>query len=105
MSLSGAVREAVETLRSHNVNAYILELRDKGGGLFPEGVETAKLWLDRGVIVYISDALGVRDIYETDGISVIEASEPLAVLVNKGTASASEILAGSLKDNKSAVLF
>ncbi|GAB2295358.1 Carboxyl-terminal-processing peptidase 2, chloroplastic [Dionaea muscipula] len=102
---SGAVKEAIETLRSNNVNAFILDLRDNGGGLFPEGVEIAKIWLDKGVIVYICDSRGVRDIYDTDGSSAIAASEPLAVLVNKGTASASEVLAGALKDNKRAVLF
>ncbi|KAL0349069.1 UNVERIFIED_CONTAM: Carboxyl-terminal-processing peptidase 2, chloroplastic [Sesamum angustifolium] len=101
---SGAVREAIATLRGNNVNAFILDLRDNSGGLFPEGVEIAKIWLDKGVIVYICDSRGVRDIYDTDGSNAVAASEPLVVLVNKGTASASEILAGALKDNKRAVL-
>ncbi|KAF3457523.1 hypothetical protein FNV43_RR02181 [Rhamnella rubrinervis] len=102
---SGAVKEAIDTLRSNNVNAFVLDLRDNSGGLFPEGIEIAKIWLDKGVIVYICDSRGVRDIYDTDGSSAIAPSEPLAVLVNKGTASAGEILAGALKDNKRAVLF
>ncbi|XP_009631438.1 carboxyl-terminal-processing peptidase 2, chloroplastic [Nicotiana tomentosiformis] len=102
---SGAVREAIEALRKNNVNAFVLDLRDNSGGLFPEGVEIAKIWLNKGVIVYICDSRGVRDIYDTDGSNVVAASEPLAVLVNKGTASASEILAGALKDNKRAQLF
>ncbi|XVF62758.1 hypothetical protein PTKIN_Ptkin09bG0034100 [Pterospermum kingtungense] len=102
---SAAVKEAIDTLRSNRVNAFVLDLRDNSGGLFPEGIETAKIWLDKGVIVYICDNRGIRDIYDTDGSSALAASEPLAVLVNKGTASASEILAGALKDNKRAVLF
>ncbi|KAL3506281.1 hypothetical protein ACH5RR_031663 [Cinchona calisaya] len=102
---SGAVKEAIETLRKENVNAFVLDLRDNSGGLFPEGIEIAKIWLDKGVIVYICDSRGVRDIYDTDGSNAVAVSEPLVVLVNKGTASASEILAGALKDNKRAVLF
>ncbi|CAA0807119.1 Carboxyl-terminal-processing peptidase 2-chloroplastic [Striga hermonthica] len=101
---SGALREAIEKLRGNNVNAFILDLRDNSGGLFPEGVEIAKIWLDKGVIVYICDSRGVRDIYDTDGTNATAASEPLVVLVNKGTASASEILAGALKDNNRAVV-
>ncbi|XP_021776457.1 carboxyl-terminal-processing peptidase 2, chloroplastic-like isoform X1 [Chenopodium quinoa] len=102
---SDAVKEAIETLRSNDVNAFVLDLRDNSGGLFPEGIETAKIWLNKGVIVYICDSRGVRDIYDVEGSDAIAASEPLAVLVNKGTASASEILAGALKDNKRAVVF
>ncbi|KAH1191679.1 Carboxyl-terminal-processing peptidase 2, chloroplastic [Glycine max] len=102
---SSAIKEAINTLRSDNVNAFVLDLRDNSGGLFPEGIEIAKIWLDKGVIVYICDSRGVRDILDTDGSSALATSEPLVVLVNKGTASASEILAGALKDNKRAVLF
>ncbi|KAK1266995.1 hypothetical protein QJS04_geneDACA000066 [Acorus gramineus] len=102
---SEAVKEAIEALRSNNVNAFVLDLRNNSGGLFPEGVEIAKIWLQKGVIVYICDSRGIRDIYETDGSDAIATSEPLAVLVNKGTASASEILAGALKDNKRAILY
>ncbi|XP_074566666.1 carboxyl-terminal-processing peptidase 2, chloroplastic [Curcuma longa] len=102
---SGEVKNAVDTLRSDGVKAFVLDLRNNSGGLFPEGIEISKIWLDKGVIVYICDNHGVRDIYEADGSNSVAASEPLAVLVNKGTASASEILAGALKDNKRAVLF
>ncbi|GJZ39258.1 carboxyl-terminal-processing peptidase 2, chloroplastic [Tanacetum coccineum] len=103
-AVPAAVKEAIETLRREKVDGFVLDLRNNSGGLFPEGIEIAKIWLDKGVIVYICDSRGVRDIYDTDGTNAIAASEPLAVLVNKGTASASEILAGALKDNKRAVL-
>ncbi|XP_068666199.1 carboxyl-terminal-processing peptidase 2, chloroplastic isoform X2 [Aristolochia californica] len=101
----GAVKEAIETLRRNNVSSFVLDLRNNSGGLFPEGIEIAKIWLEKGVIVYICDSRGVRDIYETDGSNALAPSEPLVVLVNKGTASASEILAGALKDNKRAILY
>ncbi|KAI0500461.1 hypothetical protein KFK09_018673 [Dendrobium nobile] len=100
-----AVRDAIESLRRSGVKSFVLDLRDNSGGLFAEGIETAKIWLEKGVIVYICDSRGVRDIYEADGSNAIAASEPLIVLVNRGTASASEILAGALKDNKRAVLY
>lgn len=102
---SGAVKEALQTLRNNGVKSFVLDLRNNSGGLFPEGIETAKIWLEKGVIVYICDSRGVRDIYEVDGGDGLAASEPLIVLVNKGTASASEILAGALKDNKRAIIY
>uniref|UniRef100_A0A0E0NMS4 Tail specific protease domain-containing protein n=1 Tax=Oryza rufipogon TaxID=4529 RepID=A0A0E0NMS4_ORYRU len=123
---AGSVKEALQKLRENNVKSFVLDLRNNRfglaetglcytsfygnlniviGGLFPEGIEIAKIWMDKGVIVYICDSQGVRDIYEADGISTVAASEPLVVLVNRGTASASEILAGALKDNKRAVIY
>lgn len=101
---AGAVREAVQRLRADGASAFVLDIRNNSGGLFPVGVEIAKMWLKDGVVVYIADSMGVRDIYDTDGSRAISTEEPLTVLVNKGTASASEILAGALKDNKRAVI-
>lgn len=54
------------------------------------GVNVARMLIDQGDLVLIADNQGVRDIYSADGNS-IDKSTPLVVLVNKGTASASEV--------------
>ncbi|KAI5079830.1 hypothetical protein GOP47_0005309 [Adiantum capillus-veneris] len=101
---SRSIKEAIQKLKESGATAFILDMRNNSGGLFPAGVEIARMWLEKGVIVYITDSMGVRDIYEADGTGTLATEEPLAVLVNKGTASASEILAGALKDNKRATI-
>eukprot|EP00884_Botryococcus_braunii_P009995 jgi/Botrbrau1/18998/Bobra.0100s0032.1 len=96
-----AVAAALRELRGDGTSRYVLDIRNNGGGLFPAGVEVARYFLPSGDIVLIADALGVRDTYEADG-NPIEGSAPLVVLVNRGTASASEVLAGALQDNRRA---
>ncbi|EIE23663.1 photosystem Ii D1 C-terminal processing protease [Coccomyxa subellipsoidea C-169] len=91
-------RNAIQKLKSEGADRFVLDVRNNGGGLFPAGVDVARMWLDSGEIVLIADSQGVRDSYEADG-GALDATSPLSVLVNRGTASASEVLAGALKDN------
>ena len=102
--VSGAkTKEALKELKSQGVDSYVLDLRDDVGGLFPGALEIAKALMNEGTIVYIADSNGERDVFEADK-SAIDVDTPLKVLVNKGTASASEVLSGALQDNRRAVI-
>lgn len=97
-----AIANAIETLENRGANAFVLDLRNNPGGLLQAGIETAKFWLDEGVIVYTVNRYGIQDSVEAFGDALTH--RPLAVLVNAGTASASEILSGALQDNGRAIL-
>lgn len=97
-----AVADAIQTLGAAGAAGYILDLRNNPGGLLTAGIEIARQWLPGGTIVYTVDRQGVLDSYEARGPALTQA--PLVVLVNEGTASASEILAGALQDNHRAVV-
>lgn len=96
------VAAAIKQYEQTGVNAYILDLRNNPGGLLSAGIEIARFWLESGTIVYTVDRQGMLDSFETYGPALTQA--PLVVLVNEGTASASEILAGALQDNHRAQL-
>lgn len=93
---------AVSNLEQQGAKAYILDLRNNPGGLLQAGVEIARLWLDSGTIVYTVNRHGIQGSFEAIGSALTKA--PLVVLVNQGTASASEILAGALQENHRALL-
>jgi carboxyl-terminal processing protease len=95
--------KAIRRLESEGAKSYVLDLRNNPGGLLTAGIEIARLWLHpTETIVYTVDRQGVGDSYQTMTNPLTEA--PLVVLVNAGTASASEILAGALQDNGRAKL-
>lgn len=96
------VAKAVEKLEKKGAQGYILDLRNNPGGLLQAGIEVARLWLEQGAIVYTVNRYGVLDSFDATHQALTDA--PLAVLVNRGTASASEILAGALQDNGRAIL-
>ena len=96
------VAHAIDQLEKQGAAAYILDLRNNPGGLLQAGIEIARLWLDSGTIVYTVNRQGILGSFEASGEAL--TNDPLIVLVNKGTASASEILAGALQDNGRAQL-
>jgi carboxyl-terminal processing protease len=93
---------AIARLEKQGADAYILDLRNNPGGLLQSGIEIARLWLDQGTIVYTVNRQGILGSFEAIGSAMTQ--DPLVVLVNQGTASASEILAGALQDNGRAQL-
>jgi carboxyl-terminal processing protease len=92
----------ITKFKQQGATGYVLDLRNNPGGLVQAGVEIARQWLNDGTIVYTVDRKGAIDEIDANGTALTDA--PLAVLVNEGTASASEILAGALQDNGRATL-
>ena len=93
------VKSALEDNLKQGANCHIVDLRDNAGGFFRAGVETAGLFLEEGnPIVSVINKDGLQDSFkaEKDGVDV---ENPLFLLVNENTASASEIMTGALKDN------
>ncbi|MDB9525016.1 S41 family peptidase [Oscillatoria sp. CS-180] len=99
---SGEMRDAIETLESENVVGYILDLRSNPGGLLYSSIEIARMWLDDGPIVSTVNRQGIVD--EEIANNRAMTDKPLVVLVDGGSASASEILSGALQDNDRAQL-
>lgn len=99
---SREMQSAIRDLERQRVDGYILDLRGNPGGLLFSSVEIARMWLDRGTIVSTIDRRGEQEREVARGRAL--TNKPLVVLVDKGSASASEILSGALQDNKRAVL-
>ncbi len=96
------IAHSIKNLQREGAQAFILDLRNNPGGLLQAGIEIARLWLDEGDIVYTVNRQGMLGSFSANGEALTDA--PLVVLVNQGTASASEILAGALHDNDRAIL-
>ncbi len=91
------IEERINELDSQGAEAFILDLRNNPGGLLQESAKVASNFLSQGPIVEIKNREGtVRKINLVNEINHIEA--PLVVLVNKGSASASEIVSGAIQD-------
>ncbi len=96
------MRKAIQDLEKNNVTGYILDLRSNPGGLLYASVEIAQMWLNDSTIVSTVYRQGERDRQVANHQAL--TNKPLVILVDGGSASASEILSGALQDNKRAVL-
>ncbi|NJK61705.1 MAG: PDZ domain-containing protein [Synechococcaceae cyanobacterium SM2_3_1] len=96
------MRDAIQELEKQDVDAYVLDLRQNPGGLLYSSAEIARMWLDRGAIVSTVNRQGEQDRITAHHQALTD--RPLAVLVDNGSASASEILSGALQDNERAIV-
>lgn len=96
---------ALAKLNSEKTDSLILDLRNNPGGLLNSAVDVASQFLPPGkLVVYIKDRVGDKNEYKTGGNNPYYDKPTMIVLVNQGSASASEIVAGALKDWHRAVI-
>jgi carboxyl-terminal processing protease len=91
------VAKLLAELREQDVDGVVLDLRNNGGGSLTEAIELTGLFIDRGPVVQVRES-GGRVSVENDHDAGIAWEGPLAVLINRGSASASEIFAGAIQD-------
>lgn len=93
---------AIQKLESQGAKGYVLDLRSNPGGLLYGAIDIARMWMDEGKIVSTVNRQGTGDIQSANNTAITK--KPLVILVDGGSASASEILSGALQDNKRAQL-
>ena len=99
------VKDALVELKKNNINGLVLDLRFNGGGILQEAVKIVNLFVDKGVTVVIQKGRNREKSITYNTFSTpLEPNLPLVVLVNNRSASASEIVAGSLQDLDRAVV-
>ena len=96
------MREAAKSLEEQDVDGYVLDLRGNPGGLLEASIDIARQWLNEGIIVSTRTREGIRDIRRATGTAI--SDKPMMVLIDRGSASASEIIAGAFQDNGRAKL-
>lgn len=91
------VRKELERVKKAGVQAVILDLRNNGGGALEDARLMSGLFIDKGPIVQVKNHMGQIDVLEDDEAGMVYDG-PLIVLINRFSASASEILAGAMQD-------
>ncbi len=95
---SKETRDAIKDLEKKQVAGYVLDLRSNPGGLLESSIDISRHFINKGVIVSTLSKDGLKEIKRGNGQAL--TNKPLVVLVNEGSASASEIVSGAIKDNK-----
>ncbi|MEH2296648.1 S41 family peptidase [Nostoc sp.] len=96
------MHRAIQALEKQQVQGYVLDLRSDPGGLLDASLQIASMWLKQGAIVSLVNRDKVKESYNASGHPL--TNKPLVILVDKGSASASEILSGALQDDHRARL-
>jgi len=99
---SREMRDAIQDFEDQGATGYVLDLRSNPGGLLEASVDIARQWLNEGIIVSTRTREGIRDIRRATGSAITD--KPMVVLIDQGSASASEIVSGALQENDRAEL-
>jgi carboxyl-terminal processing protease len=97
------VKNELIKLKAEHVNGVVLDLRDNGGGSLSDVVDMAGLFIDKGPVVQVKGRTGLQTVLEDHDESIIYDG-PLVILVNSGSASASEIMAAAIQDYKRGII-
>ncbi len=92
------VEKAVNNLKKQGAQGIILDLRNNPGGLLNEAVDVSSAFIDQGVIVSVKQKDETERVLEVNQEIEADTETPLIILINKGSASGSEIVAGAVKD-------
>jgi len=102
---AGRIRDAVDYFEANKYKGIVIDLRNNPGGLLQSAIQSADLFLNSGIIVSTKSRNAYENtVYRARNTVRVSSDIPIVVLINKGSASASEILAGALKDHKRAYL-
>lgn len=102
-STTNDVKRIIKELQAQKMDALVLDLRNNGGGLLTEAVDLTGLFISEGPVVQVRNSNGSVDVLrDTDRAQ--QYAGPLAVLINRFSASASEIFAGAIQDYKRGVI-
>ncbi len=99
---SADVKRIIEELKGEGIEGMVLDLRNNGGGSLREAIDAAGLFISSGPIVQVKERNGIQVLPDVDPET--DYAGPLIVLVNRLSASASEILAAALQDYKRAII-
>ncbi|MFH1709930.1 MAG: S41 family peptidase [bacterium] len=96
------MEKALNYMKGKKAKGIILDVRNNGGGLLQNAIEIGSMFIKDGVIVYTVDREGKKETISSTGNLIWD--KPIVMLINESSASASEILAGALKDSNKAML-
>ncbi len=100
----GEVEKAIKSFKKKKIDKLIIDLRNNPGGLLDQAVKCADLFLPKGKLIVYTEGRSKESRINFKAEDSEEYNAKIAVLINKGSASASEILAGALRDNDRAIL-
>ncbi|WP_080237018.1 carboxy terminal-processing peptidase [Spirosoma rigui] len=103
-STTSDVKKFIEELKTEKVDGIVIDLRDNGGGSLTEAIDLTGLFIPKGPVVQVKESTGETEVYSDKDGGTVVYDGPMAVLVNRFSASASEIFAAAIQDYKRGII-